>query len=252
MDRQHFDTDAMLGGTGPVSEWRSLLYESYDLGELSRIWRKFFHLGTARSYAKGSVILAGGEPTDKLYFIDQGEVRIVRTLFDGREKILFRLHENMLCCEVPFFDILPALSSVVAGTDCRVYCFDRKTVFEKIFPNNPVLIISTMRAMASKIRMLCNQSVELTTSEVTTRICRFICQRLKSATRQGTRKGHAVCVIPALTQQDLSSLLGVHRVTLNKALRELENKGIIGPYSRKELFVLDEKRLFELADPGQQ
>lgn len=245
MGRQQHGTEAMPGGTGSPSQWLPLLYESYDLGQLSQIWRKFFHLGTARSYTKGAVILPGGEQTDLLFFIEQGEVRVVRTLFDGREKILFRLHENMLCGEVPFFDILPALSSVVAGSDCRLYCFDRRTVFEKIFPGNPAVIFSTMRAMASKIRLLCNQSVELTTSEVTTRICRFICQRLKSGTQT---KGQGIYVRPSLTQQDLSSLLGVHRVTLNKALRDLENKGIIGPYSRKELFILDAKRLFELAD----
>lgn len=226
-------------------QWDALLYESYDLGRLSQEWRKLFDMGTRLHFPKGSTIVAGGDTTENLYFIDKGEVRVVRTLFDGREKILFRLHEGMLVAETPFFDDLPSMSAIVAASDCTLYCFDRKTVYGSIFPRNPTIIYSTMRAMASKIRMLCNQSVELTTSELSTRICRFICQRAKAGLQS---KGTGRYVNPALTQQELSSLLGVHRVTLNKALRDLENKGIIGPYSRKELFILDEERLLQLAE----
>lgn len=228
-----------------AGQWDFLLYESYDLGRLSQEWRKIFSLGTKRFFAKGTTILAGGEKADNLYFIEKGEVRVVRTLFDGREKILFRLHEDMVVSECPFFDFLPSMSSIVAASDCIIYSFDRKTVFNTIFPNNPAIVYSTMRAMASKIRMLCNQSVELTTSELSTRICRFICQRAKSGL---ISKGTGCYVKPSLTQQELSSLLGVHRVTLNKALRDLENRGIIGPYSRNELFILNEKLLLELAE----
>ncbi|MFQ9867016.1 MAG: helix-turn-helix domain-containing protein [Bilophila wadsworthia] len=35
---------------------------------------------------------------------------------------------------------------------------------------------------------------------------------------------------PGLNQQELANLLGVHRVTLNKALRELEREAVLGPY----------------------
>ena len=228
-----------------AEQWDALLYESYDLARLSQEWRKLYDLGTRLHFPKGSTIVAAGDMTDSLHFIDKGEVRVVRTLIDGREKILFRLHEGMLAGETPFFDVLPCMSAVVAASDCVLYSFDRKTVYGSIFPKNPTIIYSTMRAMASKIRMLCNQSVELTTSGLSTRICRFICQRAKAGLQS---KGTGRYVNPALTQQELSSLLGVHRVTLNKALRDLENRGIIGPYSRKELFILDEERLLQLAE----
>jgi len=53
-------------------------------------------------------------------------------------------------------------------------------------------------------------------------------------------------VSPGLNQQDLANLLGVHRVTLNKSLRELEKSGVLGPYSRDEVYILDRKRFNEL------
>ena len=45
--------------------------------------------------------------------------------------------------------------------------------------------------------------------------------------------------IPGLTQQDLANHLSVHRVTLNKTLRLLEQQGIIGPYNKKITYILD-------------
>ncbi len=230
--------------TSLPKQWSTLLYESYDLEQLSTEWRRFFHLGISRRLPKGATLLFSGDRADKLIFLERGEMRVVRQLADGREKMLFRMHEGMLVAEVPFFDMLPSMSHVVAAQDSLIWSFERKIVFEKLFPENPGLAVATIKSLASKVRMLCNQSVELSTSELSTRICRFILTRARKL-HSGSLNGKMIA--PSLNQQELSSLCGVHRVTLNKALRELENLGIIGPYSKKELYILDERRLEELA-----
>ena len=45
----------------------------------------------------------------------------------------------------------------------------------------------------------------------------------------------------------MANLLGVHRVTLNKALRELEREAVLGPYSRDEVYIVDKERVHELS-----
>lgn len=61
-------------------------------------------------------------------------------------------------------------------------------------------------------------------------------------------------VSPGLNQQELANLLGVHRVTLNKALRELEREAVLGPYSRDEVYIVDMERfsrtVFKIAKAG--
>ena len=91
--------------------------------------------------------------------------------------------------------------------------------------------------------MLSNQSVELSLKELPARICRFLYMRIPTDTSGQTDRW----VQPALNQQELASLLGVHRVTLNKALRELEKEGILGPYSKNEVCILDRERLKALS-----
>ena len=219
-----------------------LLHESYDLIGLSREWRKFFHLGARHFFPRGAILIKAGEKMDKIFFLEQGELRLVRSPLDGKEKILFRVHQGMIVGEVPFFDRLPSVSNLVAATNSTVYSFDRDVVESRIFPESPKLVSATMRSMASKIRVLCNQSVDIATIELATRICRFIVIRSRNGGLESPGR-----VNLALNQQELSSLLGVHRVTLNKALRDLENRGVIGAYSRKGVEIVDVQRLVQLA-----
>ena len=167
----------------------------------------------------------------------------MRTLADGREKIIFYLQAGAIVGEAPFFDKLPALSSIVAGTNCVLYAFNRETVIQQILPNYPSLTLSLLQSLACKVRMLSNQSVELSLKELPARICRFLYMRIPTDTSGQTDRW----VQPALNQQELASLLGVHRVTLNKALRELEKEGILGPYSKNEVCILDRERLKALS-----
>lgn len=239
----HADQKSQNGTDPDACPYGDLLHESYDLAGLTQEWRKFFHLGVRHAYPRGAIIANGGEKVDRIYYLEQGEVRLVRSLVDGKEKILFRMHQGMLVGEVPFLDGLPSMSSLVAATNSTLYSFERSVVENRIFPESPALMFATMRAMASKIRMLCNQSVDISTVELSTRICRFIAIRSRNGAMENQRR-----VNLALNQQELSSLLGVHRVTLNKALRELENRGVIGAYSRKGIDILDEQRLLALAN----
>ncbi len=105
-------------------------------------------------------------------------------------------------------------------------------------------MLALFRSLASKVRVLCNQSVSLSLDNLCSRICKYLHLR-----RQGEGGKFLSCVNPGLNQQDLANLLGVHRVTLNKALRKLEKARILGPYSRDEVYLLDmeffEKLVFE-------
>ena len=50
-----------------------------------------------------------------------------------------------------------------------------------------------------------------------------------------------------MRQQDVAALLGIHRATLARILRQLRDKGIIGAFSCKEVVIRDARRLEELA-----
>ena len=76
------------------------------------VWRQVLHLGNRLIFHKGSEIMHGGQEGAYLYFLYQGEVRLMRTTLDGREKILMCMTAGGVTGETPFFDEVPAHSSI--------------------------------------------------------------------------------------------------------------------------------------------
>ena len=52
------------------------------------VWRQVLDLGTRLRFRKGEEIMHGGEKGEYLYYVHQGEARLIRTTLDGREKML--------------------------------------------------------------------------------------------------------------------------------------------------------------------
>lgn len=209
-------------------------------------WRKVLHLGSRLHFPRGAEILFQGQSGQAIYFLEQGEVRMVRFSQEGREKILWSGGPGTLFGETPFFDETPQRSTFVAAKDCIARAFPRRVVLEQILPSQPDLVLALFRSLASKARVLSNQSASLSLEDLPSRICMFLHLRLGAA--ETANSSPRIC--PGLNQQELASLLGVHRVTLNKVLRDLEKDLILGPYSRDEVYILDLERFRQLAFKG--
>ncbi len=228
-----------------VSGSDMLLYEFFSVpGESSGVWRQAYHLGERLIAPKGSVVVAGGSVSDALYFVEQGELWLLRTMLNGREKRLMRIGPGSVIGEVSLFDGVTNLSSIAAGKTSVLYRFSRECVYNVLVPQYPDIALCLLRVLARKTRLFANQSVTLSVRELPIRICRFLRLQASMLPDGGMDRR----IVPELNQQELASLLGVHRVTLNKALRDLERDGVIGPYSRHELYVLDIERFMELVE----
>lgn len=66
------------------------------------VWRQVLDLGTRLRFRKGEEIMHGGEKGEYLYYVHQGEARLMRTTLDGREKILMSMRSGTVTGETPF------------------------------------------------------------------------------------------------------------------------------------------------------
>ena len=167
-------------------------------------------------------------------YLEAGEVYLVRILADGRERLLWISTPPCFIGEGPFFDQLPAASSFIVTKQSVLYAFSPTWIFNTLLPKYPELTFTLLQSMAHKLRVLNNQSVCFSMEELPSRIYKFLFSRL------GTEKINTLNSINlGLSQQEIANLLGVHRVTLNKALRTLVRQGILGLYSKKETYIID-------------
>ncbi len=209
-----------------------------ELREENAPWRSVLDSGSRHLWSKGQCI----ELRDELFFLDKGQVRLTHFSLDGAEKILWYINRGCLFGETPLFDPLAGeMDSLhVCATDCVVYAFSRARV-EQLCRTRPDLILNLLHSMARKLRTLSSQASSLYVDDVLVRTCKFLAQRLLPDSDPLTAD-------PGISRQEMASLLGVHRITLYKVLRQQEEQGLFGPFDRHAVVILRPEDFFRLAD----
>jgi CRP-like cAMP-binding protein len=216
---------------------------------LSPSWEKIAALGTRFAFSKGSQIFSLGAPVNGIYFVKEGVVEILLYTLHGPEKVLFFVGPGSIFGEVSCFVSGESQeASVRARSDCVVYYFSRELVEGVIASQHPHLLIELIQVMAHKIRMYGILLQDSLTSDHFIRVCKMLVYlvRFKDA---GLAEGQKQVIIqPDLTQIDLARLMGIHRVTVSKAISHLKALGILRRFSRKELDIQDFPGLCQLVE----
>ncbi|HWQ08486.1 MAG TPA: Crp/Fnr family transcriptional regulator [Holophaga sp.] len=214
-------------------------------------WGGITHLGTRRRFAKGTVILALEGAVDGVYYVKEGVVETILDTHIGPEKVLYRVGQGCVFGEVSCFAPGPDQEAFVrARADCTLYHFKRELVEGVIAQEHPELLLELIRMLGHIVRMygvLLQDSLSL---GFFARVCRFLVYlaRFKEARPDGTQV-HVV-VESGVTQSEMAGMLGIHRVTVAKAIRKLKEQGVIRRFTKRELEITDFQRLLKLSEGG--
>lgn len=220
---------------------KSNIQEFTTMPVLAETWQDVLQYGTKTERPRGYELLSSGTCWKNLYYLAKGEVRLIRLLPDGRERILWVGVAPSIVGECPFFDQLPSNSSLILSKPSTLYVFSEEWIHNTLLVSYPKLTLSLLQNMANKLRLIHNQNVCVSMDSLSARVCKFLHQRLVSNANK-----NANLIELGLTQQELANLLSTHRVTLNKALRKLEKENILSAYCKKEIYILDMERFLQV------
>ncbi|SKA67352.1 Crp/Fnr family transcriptional regulator [Desulfobaculum bizertense] len=209
-------------------------------------WKQVLHLGAVRTYEKNEIIIHCGGVVDHLYYLAEGEIRLSFVSPDGVEKVIWYVQPGTIFGETPFFDGKPADSLSTAVEKSVVYAFPRHSVYGEIAQNYPEVWQDLLKTLALKVRTLCNQIYTLSIADLKQQVCKFLLQA--NAKNEGpTQASGEVLVECGLSQEELGCVLGVHRVSISKVLKQLKEEGVISKCTKKTVLVTDWERLLEYA-----
>lgn len=211
-------------------------------------WADHLDLGIRRVYPAGSVLLQSGQKADHLYYIQRGEVLV--SIFSGPETIsnLFIMRDNSVLGLIGFFTSARTSASWRALQPCTMYLFDRTAVAEKLPRHLLLNLLEQLAAMSSAMTSRFTQGAH----KHETRLARLLLH-LADACGDKTPIGRSgVSLVPRVTQEMVSDLLGMHPVTLNKLLAAFRSEGVIGKFTKNHLEILDTAALRRHAgEPGE-
>ncbi len=169
----------------------------------------------ARPVKRGTTIFAKGDESTNLFAVASGTVRISVPSADGRAAVFNVLETGDIFGEIALLDGQPRTADAIALTDCHLFVIERRD-FLPLVTSNAELSFKLIEMLCARLRHTSEQVEDILFLNLPVRLA-------KTLLRLGERAGEHPAKI-TITQQQLGHVIGMSRESINKQLREWEEK----------------------------
>ena len=207
--------------------------------------RTLFEIGRAvrrRTLAAGETVLVEGKPCEGLYFVIQGQVRLIRGSTEGHEHVLRVLGPGAIFNDIAVFDGGPNSDGAVAVGSTTVG-FISKATMTGLIDRHPQVAKAALKLLSSRQRTLGSVVEDLALRDVTTRVARLL---LGCMGQHEHIVEQAPDACARITHQEIASMVGSVREVVQRVLKDLERDGAIA-LERTRIRIRDQSKLEERA-----
>jgi CRP/FNR family cyclic AMP-dependent transcriptional regulator len=174
---------------------------------------------TRRSVARSTIIMAAGDPTDSLYIVLSGRLKVMMSDADGKEVILTILGPGEFFGEMGLIDDAPRSASVVAIESCELLAITRRD-FKKCLAENFEMSMAVMRGLVRRLREADRKIGSLALLDVYGRVARLLLDMAETVDGQKM-------VTKRLPKQDIAKMIGASREMVSRVMKDLQMGGFI-------------------------
>ena len=196
------------------------LFRSLDADTLTLLAR----LARIRRCVAGEEIVQQDLPADAVFVIVKGRASVSVAARDGRVLTLRDIGEAEIIGEVSLLDGGLPSATVTAITDLELIVVERQS-FMNLLEERPQIAVALLPVLASRLRRLTAWADDLAGLPLSARLAKCL---LGLVAVHGQELGPSRNRIGRrLSQEDLASMVGATRESINKHLRRLEREGIL-------------------------
>ncbi len=174
---------------------------------------------TRKTFARGTTIISAGGPTDSLYIIISGRLKVMMSDDEGREVILAILGSNEFFGEMSLVDDSPRSASVVAIESCELLSLSKRD-FNKCLEDNFEMAMTVMRGLVKRLREADQKIGSLALMDVYGRVARLLLEMSEDV-------GGERIVVKKLAKQDIAKMIGASREMVSRVMKDLQIRGYI-------------------------
>lgn len=201
---------------------------------------------TLRTRPKNSYVYHPGDPSEVLFILKEGRIKVGNYSDDGREVIKAIIRPGELFGEMGLAGEEKRNEfAITMKEECSfymVYVADLKVVMR----DNPELSLRLIDRIGSRIRRTESRLESIIFKDSRTRVVEFINEMVATV---GKVFGDEVLLEHFLTHQDIANLTGTSRQFVTSVLNELKRDNII-KFDRNTILVSDTKGLASLTSTG--
>ena len=179
-------------------------------------WEKVFSLGQEMTWCPHTQVFSLKNQVPGLHFILSGRFRCYTTTADGKQRTVWIMHENSLMGDVALFNDTRPIYIMESEAQASTIFFSRRILLGKILPSFPKISLSIMRILALKVRWQSSDAQGQNFLPSWKRVGEFL---FSYAGQHGNNI--------AINHADIAEFLGMHRVTVSKAISRLRGRNLL-------------------------
>ena len=174
---------------------------------------------TRKSTPRSTTIMAGGDPTDSLYIVLSGRLKVMMSDAEGKEVILSILGPGEIFGEMGLIDDEPRSATVVTIEPCELLSLAKRD-FKKSLAENFEMSMAVMRGLVRRLREADRKIGSLALLDVYGRVARLLLDMSENV------NGEKV-VTKRLPKQDIAKMIGASREMVSRVMKDLQLGGYI-------------------------
>jgi CRP/FNR family cyclic AMP-dependent transcriptional regulator len=172
-----------------------------------------------KSYPRSSTIIADGDPTDALYIVISGRLKVMMSDDEGRDVFLAILGQGEFFGDMGLVDDAPRSATVIAIEPCELLTIARID-FKKCLAENFDIAMGVMRGLVKRLREADRKIGSLALMDVYGRVARLLMEMAESVDGQ-------MVVTKKLPKQDIAKMIGASREMVSRVMKDLQTSGYI-------------------------
>jgi len=197
------------------------LFSVLQPGDLDLLASKFYDV----AFQRGEMLFRYGEPSERLFLIEKGRVKLTIPSPSGNELFIGILGRGEIFGELSIIDRGPRAMSARAMEDSAVVALGGD-VFWTLLEDHPAFARRLLELMARRLRRADERSQDLVFFDAPTRLARKL---LELAEEHGEAAGahDEIKIGVKVTQEEMAQMIGVSRGSVNRLLATFAGQGWI-------------------------
>ncbi|MFD1773683.1 Crp/Fnr family transcriptional regulator [Paenibacillus rhizophilus] len=208
------------------------IFASLTDQDLSRIGAMIKH----RKYVKGQPLILEEQPSDTLFIIRRGHVKLSKMTPQGKEQILRILTAGEFFGELSIFgggELSNFSAYALQDTDiCKLTRADMETIITA----NPDISLRLLKAVTQRLAHTENLAQSLATKDPEIRIAHMI---LELSVKYGKLRDGSLDIQLPLSREEMANYVGVTRETISRKFARFEELKLIKLIGNKRMILKD-------------
>ncbi|MBZ0156931.1 MAG: Crp/Fnr family transcriptional regulator [Alphaproteobacteria bacterium] len=182
-----------------------------------------------RQYKKRQIIFTQGDPASEMFLVRYGRVKMSRLSSEGNELTLDIMKSGDFVGEQALEESFTYPFTATSIEETLAFSFS-KGAFEELILEYPNIGLQLIKKLTRRINWLASRAEIMTSSTLEDRLLKVLST---VALEHGEQSSHGIVIQFPLTHEELSFLVGAHRVSVTKAMKNLKESGKLVQQGKK-------------------